>query len=117
LEAAGTATRFHCEKNWCWRAAEVGADPTRCLFPRPPVTPDEEEMLSLLRLCSSQTRASFGGIMGFDWLAVEMVAKKLGIDTGSSWWGVAGWWEVFRILEAEWLEIVNKPKPKESAAE
>jgi hypothetical protein len=74
-------------------------------------------MIGLLRLCSSQIRATFGGISGVDWNAVEMVALKKGIDTSCSWLGVESWWDVFRTVEYEWCAILNKPAPKTEGGE
>ena len=117
-EANGVAVRFHCEKDWCWKAAERGdPDPSRCAFPRPVATDDTQEILDLLRLCSSQRRETWGGIFGVDWDTVKMVALEKGIDTSCSWWGVASWWDVFRTAESEWCAAMNKPKPKVKGTE
>ena len=73
---------------------------------------DVNEILDLLRLCSSQVIATFGGVAGLQWKTVRDVARDLGIDTAASWFGVAPWWEAFRVAESEWVAVVNKPKPK-----
>ncbi len=50
--------------------------------------------------------------MGYDWTAVREVARAHGIDTDGDWWGLASWWEVFSLAEAEVVTAMNKPRPK-----
>jgi hypothetical protein len=66
-----------------------------------------DDILSLMRLGMSQSRVSFGGAIGFDWNAIEMLAAKAGVETD------VFWWELFSTGEREWCAIVNKPKPKQ----
>lgn len=109
--------RRHVERGWCYRALEAGQDPTRCLFPRPVVGQEAEEILGLVRLCGSQLITDTGHIIGIDWNVVRMVAVDLGIDPTAWWYGVEPWWKIFRVIEAEWVEVVNKPRPKTGGEE
>ena len=76
------------------------------MSPPPDLSDRAADVLGLFLECRTQVRASFGGAIGIDRVAVRLVGEDFGITFDGDFW------TLFGVVESEWLECMREAESK-----
>lgn len=95
----GQVNQHYCLKT-CALEKDVQGYCNKC--PSPGLLPENESIWQLFEASQTQLILSFGGVVGFNYIAVQWVADRLKIDIDSVMF------HKLRVIENHWLSIINK---------